>query len=205
VVTGTADARPLSDTGLVTEPAPTPVFRRFPYVQLVFCLACLTMTAWTWMRYSYAWDVTAQQLLEDLPPSSIFTSPGQVPAYSLHGDYRYDGVLVSIHGDVSSDPELHKLASSFSQEAVPIRFETLAVLVTSPRASASSCSVAAVHIGRVRPGVAAVPDCPTLLPVIDTSASRFHPASVAGLVVGMMGCFIFGLYLRGWLRERKST
>jgi len=25
-------------------------FRRFPWVQLVFCLACLAMTAWTWMR-----------------------------------------------------------------------------------------------------------------------------------------------------------
>ena len=39
---------------------------------------------------------------------------------------------------------------------------------------------------------------------LDTTASRFHPASVAGLVVGAMGCFIFGLYLRGWLRERKA-
>jgi hypothetical protein len=34
--------------------------------------------------------------------------------------------------------------------------------------------------------------------------SRFHGASIAGIVVGAMGCFIFGLYLRGWLRERKA-
>ena len=40
---------------------------------------------------------------------------------------------------------------------------------------------------------------------IDTAASRFHPASVAGLVVGAMGCFIFGLYLRAWLCERKAA
>jgi hypothetical protein len=33
---------------------------------------------------------------------------------------------------------------------------------------------------------------------------RFHPASVAGIVVGAMGVFIFGLYLRRWLRERKA-
>ena len=39
---------------------------------------------------------------------------------------------------------------------------------------------------------------------IDTTASRFHSASIAGLVVGAMGCFIFGLYLRRWLRERKA-
>jgi hypothetical protein len=35
-------------------------------------------------------------------------------------------------------------------------------------------------------------------------ASRFTGASVAGLVVGAMGCFIFALYLRRWLRERKA-
>jgi len=39
---------------------------------------------------------------------------------------------------------------------------------------------------------------------VDRHASRFHPASIAGLVVGAMGCFIFGLYLRRWLRERKA-
>ena len=39
---------------------------------------------------------------------------------------------------------------------------------------------------------------------VDTTASRFHGASIAGLVVGAMGCFIFGLYLRRWLRERKA-
>jgi hypothetical protein len=39
---------------------------------------------------------------------------------------------------------------------------------------------------------------------IDTTASRFHSASVAGLVIGAMGCFIFGLYLRRWLCDRKA-
>jgi hypothetical protein len=40
---------------------------------------------------------------------------------------------------------------------------------------------------------------------IDACASRYHAASVAGLVVGAMGSFIFGLYLRRWLRERKAA
>jgi hypothetical protein len=40
---------------------------------------------------------------------------------------------------------------------------------------------------------------------MSVGGSRFHPASVAGLVVGAMGCFIFGLYLRRWLRERKAA
>ena len=33
----------------------------FPWVQLAFCVACLAMTAWTWMRYSYCWDIGADQ------------------------------------------------------------------------------------------------------------------------------------------------
>jgi len=36
------------------------------------------------------------------------------------------------------------------------------------------------------------------------TASRFHPASIAGLLVGAMGCFIFGLYLRRWIIDRKA-
>jgi len=39
---------------------------------------------------------------------------------------------------------------------------------------------------------------------VNATASRFHGASIAGFVVGAMGCFIFGLYLRRWLRERKA-
>ncbi|MHC5059006.1 MAG: hypothetical protein ACYTKD_30495 [Planctomycetota bacterium] len=30
-------------------------FRRFPWVQLVFCVVCLSMAACLWMRYSYCW------------------------------------------------------------------------------------------------------------------------------------------------------
>ena len=37
---------------------------------------------------------------------------------------------------------------------------------------------------------------------MDASVVRF---AVAGIVVGLMGCFVFGLYLRRWLRERKAT
>ncbi len=38
----------------------------------------------------------------------------------------------------------------------------------------------------------------------DSRASRFHPASIAGLVVGAMGVFVFGAALKAWLRERKA-
>ncbi len=47
-------------------------------------------------------------------------------------------------------------------------------------------------------------DLPKYVLRVMEDASRLHPASVAGLVVGAMGCFIFGLYLRRWLREKKA-
>ncbi|MHC4248256.1 MAG: hypothetical protein ACYS9X_03930 [Planctomycetota bacterium] len=40
-------------------------------------------------------------------------------------------------------------------------------------------------------------------PIVDTTASRFHPASVAGIVVAAMGAFVFGLYLRSYLKGRR--
>jgi len=40
--------------------------------------------------------------------------------------------------------------------------------------------------------------------IVDTTASRFHPASVAGVVGGAMGAFVFGLYLRRWVKERRA-
>ena len=37
-----------------------------------------------------------------------------------------------------------------------------------------------------------------------TTASRFTGASIAGLVVGAMGVFVFTVALRHWLRERRK-
>jgi hypothetical protein len=42
------------------------------------------------------------------------------------------------------------------------------------------------------------------LPYLLVNVHPLHRASIAGLVVGAMGCFIFGLYLRRWLVERKA-
>ncbi|MHC4503898.1 MAG: hypothetical protein ACYTFI_11385 [Planctomycetota bacterium] len=38
---------------------------------------------------------------------------------------------------------------------------------------------------------------------LDMRRSRLHPASIAGLVVGAMGVFVFGAALRHWLGERR--
>ncbi len=39
---------------------------------------------------------------------------------------------------------------------------------------------------------------------IDPGSSRFTGASIAGLVVGAMGMFVFSVALRQWLRERRA-
>jgi hypothetical protein len=40
---------------------------------------------------------------------------------------------------------------------------------------------------------------------VDTTASRFHPASVAGLVVAAMSCFVFASALRHWASQRTAS
>lgn len=41
--------------------------------------------------------------------------------------------------------------------------------------------------------------------LVDTGEGRLHPASIGGLMVGAMGAFVFALYLRGWLVERRRA
>ena len=136
-------------------------FRRFPWVQLVFCAACLVMAAWTWMRYSYAWEVTEADFA-GVTEHNADKHPF-VGRYVAYRSARGGGLPETMTGRVNLreiEPEDDELA---------------------PSPDARFCLV-------------------TTLP-----ASRFHPASIAGLVVGVMGVFIFGLYLRRWLREREAT
>ena len=200
-VTGGADARPLCDSGLVTEPEPTPVFRRFPWTQLVFCLACLSMTAWTWMRYSYAWDVT--------PPDLYDVRQAPMHIY-VHQPWRDAYVTVwPTDGShfVSEDPvEMRSGRWTDADAYVSTRQGDIA-LVGHPlfvrRRSETDHSVPAreQYAGRI---AAVNTGFGRHVVLVEATASRFHPASIAGLVVGAMGVFIFSLYLRGWLRERKA-
>ncbi|MHC4253685.1 MAG: hypothetical protein ACYS9X_31605 [Planctomycetota bacterium] len=154
-------------------PSPSP-FRRFPYVQLAFCVACLSMTAWTWMRFSYCWDMTLAQLNG--------THPDEL-------EERY----------VRTEGEL-----SLAQDEWSYLGQATKGYFFHPRGMAlpevgSHLSVTGRAVGlRDMPSVFT-----SVAPAIDCSASRFHPASVAGLVVGAMGVFVFGLYLRRWVKERR--
>jgi hypothetical protein len=179
---------PLGDTSLVTEPEPTPVFRRFPWIQLVFCLACLSMTGWMWMRYSYAWAVTPVQL--SAVGDDAENSPWRLYYVAVRGHvslHRYRGKVDKSVETVWMEP----LALPRNTPALAVDFPA-STLKPGP---ATVKGRVYVHLGSLRLFTRHR---------VFANASRFTAASIAGLVVGAMGCFIFGLYLRAWLRERKA-
>jgi hypothetical protein len=195
----------LGDTGLVTEPATSSPFRRFPWIQFVFCLACLTMTAWTWMRYSYCWGVTIPCVKEGMGPwKTTFGEEG------FRGDTRRWPLdaYVTVQGRAGNTdgPSEGTVGFVTLKDPLDIR-QRLSVKV--PRLTAYRYGDRLRVTGRMSLAGDVQRALAGLEPFyvfsqLDTTASRFHPTSIAGLVVGAMGCFIFGLYLRSWLRERKA-
>jgi hypothetical protein len=182
-------------------------FRRFPWVQLVFCIACLTMTTWTWMRYSYAWEVDVKTIA-DYDTSGSMTRPGS---------RRFDHRFLSIRGTVvalrpalpmiTATGDISQISSAkFIRLADPADENATVSILTEAHGGLTVGSVEACigrHVacdGRMMLKL----ESDWVLVEIDATASRFTGASIAGLVVGAMGCFIFGLYLRAWLRERKA-
>jgi hypothetical protein len=177
-----------------------PAFRRFPWIQVVFCVACLAMTAWTWMTHSYAWPTTPEDATADflaLMRRETAQAPrgrdgedarGSRPFGELPRPYlAVRGRLVE--SAVGADGLVYgRLGAA--------RF-TVVLPADEGEADAGS---ERTYVGRLR--YEGTPRWFCL--VLDTTASRFAEATVAGLVVGAMGCFIFGLYLRAWLRERKQ-
>jgi len=163
--------------------APTPIGpqARFPSIQFVFCLACLGMASYTWMRFSYMWDFQSELLRQQarVPTAGEAGWPCQafiriLPA-GIRQEHQFLGPVIGVRRHMPDGRDVYTVYSDMA----PV-------------------------VGRYKRT-----DDPGLFPLamphyMDTAASRFHPGSVAGLVVGAMGAFIFGLYLRGWFRERKA-
>jgi len=172
------------DTRLVTEPDPTSPFRRFPWIQLVFCIACLTMTAWTWMRYSYVWELDViPQCRRDI---EVF------PSFWPYRSMRRVKAKIVRYPRFPATNEVDWIKVAVGQGHTTV--------ITPHGATGHIPEDVVIFTGRLVPGHG---DGVFEDFMVDTTASRFHPASIAGLVVGAMGCFIFGLYLRAWLRARK--
>ena len=201
---------------------------RFPWAPALLCAACLGMSAWTWMRYSYCWDISVR----DLPRAPEGVHLGLAP-HLVKADARpsREASLRAVWpGAVADDRMRHRYVRSKGRVlSVPVpclsiglggarevSIETvdvsdgvgapLRILVPPARVSPYRVGEDVAFRGRLVlsefwwVGVAGI--APLSL---DTSAGRWHPASVGGLAVGTMGALVFALYLRGWLRGRRST
>ena len=174
---------------MLDELDPTRPGARFPWAVTVFCAACVAAAAWTFMRFSYAWPVSLQELSAD----------GMTP----EGQW-FQGRYVT-----------------FSGAPQPGRGGRFWVWRTKLRQDDPSEVTAAECIGPHRSrgegferrfqGRAGIRErylnplvhMPSYSIVIDCGAGRWTGASVAGLVVGAMGVFVFTLHLRRWLGVRR--
>ena len=171
-----------------TDDADRSPFRRFPYGPALLCVGCLVMCGYTWMRFSYAWDVTPSHLSE----AEDRMRQGRWPS----------GAWARLHGQVWWQDTGE---SAWTWFTVADGAASRPVAVFAPRVA--DFDYPSEFVGRVAHKLAGNMGIGISMPVfvtVDTTASRFHPASIAGLVVGAMGVFVFGLYLRMWVKERRE-
>ena len=162
---------------------------RFPYVAALLCAACLGAAAWTWMRYSYCWDITEWTLEEHA---------------GARGDWP-EGAYVSVTGtvmvvlDAPADLGFGVVSLMWGKEP-PLGCQDIQVADPSVFTEGSQGTV------KGRADLEYDEAQGTLdYDYLDTTTSRFHGASIAGLVVGAMGVFVFTVAFRHWLKERASA
>ncbi len=174
---------------------------RFPYGPALLCAACLAMCAWTWMRYSYAWAATPRQLAElsdeeQLEWYDYFVKVSGVIRRQAEMPWRSTVVDVRDAGDsrfrvcviVPPGAELPVQGDAVFQGRLWFDEKVMFVYRARLRLAEGSTS---------RPRVRTEDACILL------AEGRWCAPSIAGIVVAVMGVFVFGLYLRSWLRERK--
>jgi hypothetical protein len=144
------------------------------------------------MRYSYAWDVPAEEVFQLVMRDGVRDGPASTRL--LIGRYaRLSGGAIDTSScGITSDSPFFE---GWNYRIPGCNGCILIAVRTTPDASPSTD---ANLTGRFVRFDGLVQHC------FDYSASRWHGASIAGLVVGAMGAFIFGIYLRRWLHERKA-
>ncbi len=171
---------------MANAPDPTTPGARFPWAATVFACACVAAAAWTYMLYSYAWPVT---------PSRLEEWRAEVGLQGVEHWY------VTLTGN--RDPEERTTATRW-MSVIGASAERDGVFVLDhPRgADCVQPGEQVVCTGRVYGPGLHVPGR-RMRVCIGCAASRWTGASVAGLVVGAMGVFIFTLHLRRWLGVRR--
>jgi len=168
---------------------------RFPFVAAILCAACLGAVAWTWMRYSYAWGMTPAQLAGGwYVPDRLPGIPGNTE------DRAFVGVYVRLSGFLNPDsrspysPDTWVWASRAGGHGVSANNGH--DLRPGPGGQVTVYGRVSVYAVRWSEGYRAQY-------VVDNHSSRFTGASIAGLVVGAMGVFVFTVALRHWLGDRR--
>ena len=157
---------------------PTRPGARFPYAAAAFSCACVAAAVWTFMLFSWTWDVEWDDFRSVEDPlkhrlmgryvkwPSPESSKWRVYGSPLRQAEAGGGIYVSVKGLPEGHPRPVNRGRVIVEYPLGSRYPLLA---------------------------------------IDAGASRWTGASVAGLVVGAMGVFIFVLHLRRWLRVRGLT
>jgi len=178
---------------------------RFPYVAALLCAACLGAAAWTWVRYSYVWEVTPDSFwVRSVRRPDGDDSPTEVDPSFIGRYVRIRGELTAAVVTAPDDKKEYALSGSywFVHVRVPSTWEIGERAYTEATFTGRACAS--------RPGWGVEPAnsrewASVVSPFVDTTASRLHGASIAGLVVGAMGVFVFTVALRHWLGERRKS
>ncbi|MHC4503055.1 MAG: hypothetical protein ACYTFI_07110 [Planctomycetota bacterium] len=152
------------------------------------------------MRYSYCWDVEPRDLWVEADESErdsagyIFEGPsGTGRVFTLNPFFRDAYVRVhSVCLDDARTYDRHETYDAIGKE--PFGVDLKMSDTTRPLLNGEMVNMA----GRFTLS----PDDLTG-PYVDVGASRFTGASIAGLLVGAMGVFVFTVALRHWLGERR--
>ena len=163
---------------------------RFPYGEAAFCAVCLCVAAYTWMKHSYAWPATADEVSREY--IAHVKSGAARKGELLYGD---PGPYMAIRGTidqtaVDDDGNVH---GSFGPMRISAEF---------PPGTKLELGVERVYVGRMwyHGGMRGR----FTYSGLDGTASRYTAASVTGLIVGAAGLCVFALSVRRWLRKRGS-
>lgn len=173
---------------------------RFPWAPALLAVASVAIAAWLWMRYSYAWEVTPGVLTQE---AGFFSSRRQ----SWDRAYARVRGTIRMKQMISMGSQSDRILTVWVRESANDRTDAggdpgipriNAVQVMIPVDDLPEPYQRGEWTGRVD-----VPSSAYDEPTLDTTASRFAPESVAGLVVGAWGLFVFALHLLPWLAERR--
>jgi hypothetical protein len=163
---------------------------RFPYVGALLCAACVGAAVWTWMRYSYVWDVAA----EEIGVGCKYDERRPLPGYYV----RVRGTPMGSY--VNRRCWLRAGSPGRSWGKVTVFGKPVGSFTFSPRNPPRLS-----YTGRVVGQEWKDHQLRRLVFVsVDTTAGRFTGASVAGLVVGAWGVFVFAAALKAWLNQRRA-